>query len=163
MKSKKYHSVGTVQKHHFVGTFKKYHFVGTVQKYHTVGTVQKYHSVGTVQKYHSVGTVKKYHSVGTVQKSDRKIDENANSISLTYKYMTAHFPGLEQALIKISFIQINKHEIIQSEYKFGWDWKTSDTFTNAFILEYLCHKWPLICSVCHNHNSVFPSFMSLLQ
>ena len=50
---------------------------------------------------------KKYHFVGTVQKSNRKIDENANSISLTYKYMTAHFPGLEQALIKISFIQIN--------------------------------------------------------
>jgi hypothetical protein len=63
-----------------------------------------------------------------------------------------------------NIIYSNKqHEIIQGEYKFGWDWKTSDTFTNACILEYLCHKWPLICSVCHNHNSVFSSFMSLLQ
>ena len=27
------------------------------------------------------------------------------------------------------------------------------------VTEYLCHKWPQICSVCRNHNSVLSSFM----
>jgi hypothetical protein len=37
---------------------------------------------------------KKYHFVGTVAKSNRQIVESeAKSISLTYTYITAHFPG----------------------------------------------------------------------
>jgi len=28
------------------------------------------------------------------------------------------------------------------------------------VAEYLCHKWPQICSVCRNHNPVFFSFRS---
>ena len=27
------------------------------------------------------------------------------------------------------------------------------------ITEYLCHEWPRICSIYHNHNPVFSSFM----
>ena len=26
--------------------------------------------------------------------------------------------------------------------------------------KYLCHKWPRICSVCHNHNVILYSFMT---
>ena len=30
-------------------------------------------------------------------------------------------------------------------------------------MEYLCHKWPRICSICRNHNQVFSSFMAYHQ
>ena len=59
---------------------------------------KKYHTVGTVLKYHTVGTVLKYHTVGTVLKSNRLIVEEAISIPLTHIYITAQFPGLEQAI-----------------------------------------------------------------
>ena len=41
---------------------------------------------------------KKYNSVGKIQKSNIKIV--AQSIPLTHKYKTAHFPGLVQTLQK---------------------------------------------------------------
>jgi hypothetical protein len=28
------------------------------------------------------------------------------------------------------------------------------------VTEYLCHKWPWICSICRNHNPVLSSFMT---
>jgi len=28
------------------------------------------------------------------------------------------------------------------------------------VTEWLCHKWPRICSVCHTHNPVLSSFMA---
>ena len=28
------------------------------------------------------------------------------------------------------------------------------------VMEYMSHKWPRICSVCHNHNWVLSSFMT---
>jgi hypothetical protein len=31
------------------------------------------------------------------------------------------------------------------------------------VTEYLCHKWPRICSVCRNHNPVLSSFMTYQQ
>ena len=34
------------------------------------------------------------------------------------------------------------------------------TMTWFTITEHLCHKWPQICSVCHNHNPVLSSFMT---
>ena len=39
---------------------------------------------------------KKYYKVETVVKSNRKKSQND---TLTHKYMTAHFPGLVQALL----------------------------------------------------------------
>jgi hypothetical protein len=40
----------------------------------------------------------KYHTVGTVSNSNRKIvHTEVESIQLTHKYMTAHFPGSVQA------------------------------------------------------------------
>ena len=77
---------------------KKYHTVGTFLKYHTVGTFLKYHTVGTILKYHTVGTILKYHTVGTIPKSNIKVVERKKSISLTHKFMTAHFLGLVQTL-----------------------------------------------------------------
>jgi hypothetical protein len=86
------------KKYHTVGTFLKYHTVGTFLKYHTVGTILKYHTVGTILKYHTVGTILKYHTVGTIPKSNIKVVERKKSISLTHKFMTAHFLGLVQTL-----------------------------------------------------------------
>jgi len=40
---------------------------------------------------------KKYLTVGIIPKANTKIAERGNSDTLTYKYMTAHFPGLVQA------------------------------------------------------------------
>ena len=31
------------------------------------------------------------------------------------------------------------------------------------VLEYLCHKWPLICSTCRNHFPVLSSFMTYFR
>ena len=28
------------------------------------------------------------------------------------------------------------------------------------VMEYLCHKWPRICSVCRNHNPVISTFVT---
>ena len=51
------------------------------------------------KKYHTAVTVQKYHTAVTVQKSkNKKSQKKSNSIPLTYNYMTAHFPGLVQAL-----------------------------------------------------------------
>jgi len=41
---------------------------------------------------------KKYHTVGPVLKSKVKIVERGKIDTLTHQYMTAHFPGLVQAL-----------------------------------------------------------------
>ena len=41
---------------------------------------------------------KKYHTVGTILKSNIKIVEIGKIDTLTPKYMTAHLPGLVQAL-----------------------------------------------------------------
>jgi len=35
-----------------------------------------------------------------------------------------------------------------------------ESFTVTTVTEYLCQKWPRICSVCRNHNSVLSSFMN---
>ena len=34
------------------------------------------------------------------------------------------------------------------------------TITWLNFTEYLCHKWPRICSVCRNHNSVLSLFLT---
>jgi hypothetical protein len=42
-----------------------------------------------------------YHTMGTIPKSNRKVVEREAKIvtpGFTHKYMTAHFPGLVQAL-----------------------------------------------------------------
>ena len=39
-----------------------------------------------------------YHTVETVPKPHRKIKGDSKSIQLTHKYVTAHVPGLVQAL-----------------------------------------------------------------
>ena len=28
------------------------------------------------------------------------------------------------------------------------------------VMDYMCHKWKHICSICHNNNSFLPSFMT---
>ena len=33
-------------------------------------------------------------------------------------------------------------------------------FSRVRVTEYLCHKWPPICSVCRNHNPDISSFMT---
>ena len=57
----------------------------------------KYHTVGTILKYHTVGTILKYHTVGTILKWNSKIVERGK-IDTSNTQMTAHFPGLVQAL-----------------------------------------------------------------
>ena len=37
---------------------------------------------------------------------------------------------------------------------------TISSMTWVVVTEYLCHKWPRICSVCRNHNSVLSWFMT---
>jgi hypothetical protein len=34
------------------------------------------------------------------------------------------------------------------------------TMTGLTVTEYLCHKWPRICSIYGNHNPVLSSFMT---
>jgi hypothetical protein len=36
----------------------------------------------------------------------------------------------------------------------------SDSMTCLTVKEYLCDKWPWICSVCHNNNLVLSSYMT---
>jgi hypothetical protein len=36
----------------------------------------------------------------------------------------------------------------------------SSRFIGAIAMEYLCHKLPLICSICRNHNTVLFLFMA---
>ena len=40
----------------------------------------------------------KYHAAGTDLKSNRKSQKEAGSMTLTHKYMTVHFPGLDTSI-----------------------------------------------------------------
>jgi hypothetical protein len=68
------------------------------------------------QKYLTVGTVPKYLTVGTVPKSNKKNKNTSLSeqfqnpipkwINQTHKYITVHFPGLEQELEKSDGVKL---------------------------------------------------------
>ena len=42
-------------------------------------------------------------------------------------------------------------------------WLNSTTMTWLTAMEYLCHKWPRICSTCRKHFPVLSSFMTYHQ
>ena len=50
----------------------------------------------------------------------------------------------------------------------SWSDKEKCTFDNkigntSYVAEYLCPKWPRVCSVCRKHNPVHSSFMTYNQ
>jgi hypothetical protein len=62
-------------------------------------------------------------------------------------------------------VENTKKKVLQKSYwTKGSYWLSSShhfesfmiaTMTCLTFMEYLCHKCPRICSVCHNHNPVF--------
>jgi hypothetical protein len=105
MKNKKYHTVGTFPKSRKT---KKYYTVGTFPKsrktknYHTVGTFPKSRKT---KKYHTVGTFPKSRKTKNTTLSEHFQNPLEKSLTLTYKYTTAHFPGVEHAFLLKQTVQ----------------------------------------------------------
>ena len=68
------------------------------KKYHTAGTIQKYHTAGTIPKYHTAGTIQKYHTAGTIPKSNFKSVEWGKIYNPNTKIHDRSFPELELVL-----------------------------------------------------------------
>jgi len=56
--------------------------------------------------------------------------------------------------------QLLNQEFLLIKLKSSLQFFTVPTMTWLTVMEYLCHKWPRICSFCRNHNPVLSSFMT---
>ena len=88
---------------------------------------------------------------------------------LHLEYMSLSWSGISELVISIMI------SFIEGCYWHGSYWTkdsqclrwnhhlerfTVATMTWLTVTEYLCHKWPHICSVCRNQNPVLSSFMT---
>jgi hypothetical protein len=53
-----------------------------------------------------------------------------------------------------------KQEILDNHRSILCSFGISNTMTWLTVMEYLCHKWPRICSICRKRFSVISSFMT---
>jgi hypothetical protein len=88
--------------------------------------------------------------------------------------MISIFPNWTFQLYVVTFQQHMRKEYISLSWSdipnlvvpMYHDWSHHiESFTVAImtwvtVTEYLCHKWPRVCSVCRNHKSVLSSFMT---
>jgi hypothetical protein len=69
---------------------------------------------------------------------------------------------IDQQDLHMEYISLSWYDIpeLVVPIRMSFESVTVATMTWLAVTEYLCHKWPWICSICRKHNPVLVSFMT---